>query len=71
MDLIDLPVWLSKADDNMQLDEVFGAAKFRKFRLRSANPLLQLKPTSTQPQSRRVVLVVQRIGEVLSVVWCL
>jgi hypothetical protein len=26
MDLIDLPVWLSKADDNMQLYEVFGAA---------------------------------------------
>jgi hypothetical protein len=68
MDLIDLPVWLSKADDNMQLYEVFGAAKFR---MRSANPLLQLKATSTQPQSRRVVLVVQRIGEVLSVVWCL
>ncbi len=41
MDLIDLPVWLSKADDNMQLDELFGAAKFR---MRSANPLLQLKP---------------------------
>jgi hypothetical protein len=69
MDLIDLPVWLSKADDNMQLyEEVFGAAKFR---IRSANPLLQLKLTSTQPQSRRVVLVVQRIEEVLSVVWCL
>lgn len=48
----------------MQLYEVFGAAKFR---MRSANPLLQLKPTSTQPQNRRVVVVVQSIGEVLSV----